>query len=299
MFRESVSAQNAGPDAQPGLMRDSLFSFRSPKGYFPMLFTNFKEQAVAPFRMSQKQVVRLMAGTGVLAAMIYFDGDIDRYFRPVKSRNHLIREVSQEYTELGDYYGLSLLGVYGVYGLAAHKSKGFETALLASQASICAGTWTRAFKMLTARMRPGATYGDAEYPEGNWFGPFGQFNSKNNPRGIAAFDAFPSGHTSIAFSLATVFAKQYEDEKIVPVIAYTLATLVGLSRMVEHEHWASDVFAGAVLGYWCGNEVVQHYRKLFPMHDGNVSLRKNNFREYHLFPFAGRAGAGMQFTCIF
>jgi len=38
-----------------------------------------------------------------------------------------------------------------------------------------------------------------------------------------------------------------------------MATLVGISRLTEHQHWASDIFVGGLLGYVCGKQVVSHY----------------------------------------
>jgi membrane-associated phospholipid phosphatase len=35
----------------------------------------------------------------------------------------------------------------------------------------------------------------------------------------------------------------------VPLAAYSLATLTGISRIYDNKHWASDVFLGAALGY--------------------------------------------------
>jgi membrane-associated phospholipid phosphatase len=61
--------------------------------------------------------------------------------------------------------------------------------------------------------------------------------------------SFPSAHTSNAFTTATVFATLYKDEKWVAPAAYGLATLVGLSRIHENAHWASDVLAGAAIGF--------------------------------------------------
>ncbi|MGD0340781.1 MAG: phosphatase PAP2 family protein, partial [Bacteroidales bacterium] len=76
-----------------------------------------------------------------------------------------------------------------------------------------------------------------------------------------AFDSFPSGHAATAFSIATVFASEYSDIKVVPVISYSLASLVGITRLTEHKHWASDVFIGSLLGYACGKQVVAHFNK--------------------------------------
>ena len=75
------------------------------------------------------------------------------------------------------------------------------------------------------------------------------------------YDVYPSGHTAYAFSIATVFATQYSDIKAVPIISYSLATLVGISRLTEHQHWSSDVFVGALSGYLCGKKVVANFNK--------------------------------------
>jgi membrane-associated phospholipid phosphatase len=55
---------------------------------------------------------------------------------------------------------------------------------------------------------------------------------------------------------------QYRDKPAVPVISYSAATLVGISRLTEQKHWASDVFAGALIGYLCGRQVVSHYNRI-------------------------------------
>ncbi|MBL0138267.1 MAG: phosphatase PAP2 family protein [Bacteroidetes bacterium] len=77
----------------------------------------------------------------------------------------------------------------------------------------------------------------------------------------SSFDAFASGHTATAFSIATVFALQYNETTIIPIVCYSAATLIGVSRLTEHEHWSSDVFVGALLGYLCGKQVVNNFNK--------------------------------------
>lgn len=61
--------------------------------------------------------------------------------------------------------------------------------------------------------------------------------------------SFPSAHTSNAFTTATVFATLYKDKKWVPPLAYGLAAMVGASRVYNNAHWASDVMAGAAVGF--------------------------------------------------
>jgi membrane-associated phospholipid phosphatase len=47
----------------------------------------------------------------------------------------------------------------------------------------------------------------------------------------------------------------------VPVLSYSAATLVGITRLTEHEHWASDVFVGGLIGYLCGKQVVSRFNE--------------------------------------
>ena len=65
--------------------------------------------------------------------------------------------------------------------------------------------------------------------------------------------SFPSGHTSTAFSLATVANQHYGWKVGVP--AYLLASGVGLSRIEKDKHYLSDVLAGATLGIIVGRTV--------------------------------------------
>ena len=59
--------------------------------------------------------------------------------------------------------------------------------------------------------------------------------------------AMPSGHTAMAFALATSLADDI-DRPWATAGLYTLAGAVGWSRINDNRHWFSDVAAGAVLG---------------------------------------------------
>jgi membrane-associated phospholipid phosphatase len=245
--------------------RDSVLSLKSSKGFFPATLHNLAYQSRFACRMKEKEWIFFTGGAMLTLVLIHNDNALDRKIRPVRSDHKFIESVSPHFTELGDYYGYLLLTGFGGYSILFHNYRAFRVALLATQAAAASGLWTRVGKILTGRMRPGETYGDPEYRSDHWFGPFGQFNGDyNSRRGIGSFDAFPSGHTGAAFAVATVFADQYRDYKAVPVTAYSLAALVGISRLIEHQHWVSDVFVGAVVGYFCGKQVSASERKSFP-----------------------------------
>jgi len=67
--------------------------------------------------------------------------------------------------------------------------------------------------------------------------------------------SFPSGHTSNAFALATVVERHYGWKAGLP--AYSLASLVGVSRLQRNKHYLSDVLGGATLGYIVARTVVR------------------------------------------
>ena len=58
-------------------------------------------------------------------------------------------------------------------------------------------------------------------------------------------DSYPSGHTASSFALAAVLSSAYPKGRY---IFYFLAGIAGLSRIYLDSHFASDVFAGAILG---------------------------------------------------
>lgn len=270
---------------------DSLWSFRSAKGYVPMLLNNLWSQAKSPARMSENQAYFLMAAAGLTASLYYYDADIDKKFRPLKDEHHWLEVSSSHVTEIGDYYGYSFLVLAGTYSLLWKNHKLLHTTVLASQSALSAGIWARVGKTLTGRMRPGATYGDKVYNSDHWFGPFAEFNkAERGTRGIGAYDAFPSGHTAAAFSIATVFAGRYSDRKWVKWLAYSLATTVAVTRLVEHEHWASDLIPGALIGYGCGRQVLHNYYKSFPQYSDVRYRRKKKSTSLSMLPMSKALG---------
>lgn len=63
------------------------------------------------------------------------------------------------------------------------------------------------------------------------------------------FNSFPSGHTYTAFMGAEILRREYGEEYPgIAIAGYTVATGVGLMRIYNNRHWASDVLAGAGIG---------------------------------------------------
>lgn len=239
---------------------DSIFSFRSQKGYIPSLFSNFERQVTAPFKFTARDWIITGAAVGLTATLLHFDNDIDKFARVQKQEHGWVNKSSPVITQFGTSYGTVTVASIGLLSAVFKKQKGVQTSLLATQALITSAAWVQLIKHFTGREDPSASYIYSKLPGGKWWGPFTQYD-QDLPvyKSVSSFDAFPSGHTAAAFSIATVFASQYSNTKAIPVISYTMATLVGISRLTEHQHWASDIFVGGLLGYVCGKQVVSHY----------------------------------------
>ena len=66
-------------------------------------------------------------------------------------------------------------------------------------------------------------------------------------RPFSGADAFPSGHTTMAFALATAIANEVR-RPAATVALLAAASATGWSRLNDNKHWFSDVVAGAALG---------------------------------------------------
>ncbi len=64
---------------------------------------------------------------------------------------------------------------------------------------------------------------------------------------VLRYHSFPSGHTSSAFALFFMMSILFKDKKWAPVF-FTLALLVGISRVYLLQHFFHDVYAGAFIG---------------------------------------------------
>ena len=85
------------------------------------------------------------------------------------------------------------------------------------------------------------------------------FDQWDGPKIDRVHTSFFSGHSSIAFSFATVFAEEFKYKKWVPPLAYSLASLTTLSRVHDNAHWASDVFIGSAMGYFITKMIVKNH----------------------------------------
>jgi membrane-associated phospholipid phosphatase len=82
---------------------------------------------------------------------------------------------------------------------------------------------------------------------------------------------WPSGHTANAFAAAATIAEIYKDNTLLKIAAYSYATLIGVGISLT-VHWASDVLAGALIGFAIGKTVGRSFSHLLAAEPGENKL---------------------------
>ena len=235
------------------------------KTYFILLGSDLKQEFSKPFHMTGKDWGRLGKFAVVLGAVSFADEPVQRFATRLTSDNLSLQHFSKYVTNFGDLYEIYTLAGFGAYGIVFKSDKMKTTTLLATQAYITGSALESVIKFLSGRTRP-SFYDRGVEAEPKFLGPFSR--SYKDANGKRVYSSFPSGHTTVAFAAATVFALEYHDKPFIPIIAYSAATLIGLSRITENKHWVSDVIAGATLGYLSGKQVVNNYHRYMKLKQG-------------------------------
>lgn len=168
------------------------------------------------------------AFVGGLSALMLLDHPTQRYLQGHRSAS--ANDVSGSIRRFGqiEVYGTITAGILAA-GLVSGDDELTRAGGRLAATLALAGASASVTKLVFGRPRPN------ESLDADGYSPFsGQV-------------AMPSGHTTMAFALATTLADEI-DRTWASVGLYTMATGVGWSRINDDSHWLTDVAAGAVLG---------------------------------------------------
>ena len=211
---------------------------RFNKYYFKKYWTDAKTIAVSPIKWDQRDWTKFGVFVAAEGGLIFADQSVKDFFQSHRTKNETY--ISRNYLEhFGAEHSFIVMSGILAYGVLAKDKKYVSTALLALESFALASMVTRIPKTLVGRERPD-----------NWEGN-GPFSFK----GPGGGNSFPSGHTTASFAVASVIATQFRDSKWIPITAYSVAGLAGLSRIYDNKHWLTDVVAGATVGTLVGNLV--------------------------------------------
>ncbi len=174
--------------------------------YFKTVLSDTKYVVTAPLRFEKKQWKTVGAVAGMTAILLVYDKDIQKW-----SQRNKIDKWNTEYQEddsfkvarlvkpLGDYGQMLLpLSAFYLYGHVRDDLRARRTVLISAEALLISNLIGQAMKRAINRERP-----SGRGIEHDW-GP----SSQSTPN-----QSMPSGHAITAFSLATVFAGQYQHRR--------------------------------------------------------------------------------------
>lgn len=174
--------------------------------------------------------------------------------RPSFQDNSALRHTMTTFRVLGEPGSIALAGATYIYGRAGNSPRSAELGLRTIESIGAAGITTLLLKGVAGRARP-YVVSDTN-PHDYKFG-----------RGFHNDDdtSFPSGHVTTAFAAASTASQEIQylwpnASKLWTPILFTSASLVGVARIYEDKHWASDVIAGAAVGTIVSRIVVRYGR---------------------------------------
>jgi len=188
--------------------------------YFILLGSDLKQQITAPFHLSGHDAVKVGVFVGGMAVLSSLDEPVQKAAEHAKD-NTTISTMSSYISNSGGIYEAYTLVALGSYGFIFKNVKIQTTTLLATQAYLTSGTMEGIIKFITGRQRPSYYDPTRDEAEPTFHGPF--YKPKNaavNGNHLSA--SFPSGHTTVAFAAATVFAMEYKNTPWYPLFPIVL-----------------------------------------------------------------------------
>jgi len=219
-FRDNLNATT--PSDEYKLNKEFLRNFSN----------DFAHVFVSPKNWNKGDILNFSAVLGGGILLYASDSEIHDWIMENRSSS------SKDFTSIGSFLGNGAC-LAGIITALYASGEIFEnrslrkTGLLSLESWITTGVLVLGLKTIVGRARPRT--GESKHA----FHPFSL---------RSGFHSFPSGHASSAFAVATTIADQSEDTNI-DVLAYSLATLVAISRVYDDKHWPSDVLIGSVIGY--------------------------------------------------
>ncbi len=222
------------------IKQDYARGLKLNRDYFEGYISDIKSILISPSHWQRSDWIKTSLIVRITAGLYTQDQKIQNWVQ--ENRSSVSDRVSEFAKPFGDgRYTLPGLGALYLYGHLFEDEKAQRSALLSLKSFVISGLFVQALKFTGHRHRPSSAD-----PYNTWDGP--SFSISNL--------SFPSGHSSSAFAIATVIASEYGDKAFVPPLVYGIATLTALSRVNDNVHWASDVFFGAVIGYFTAKAII-------------------------------------------
>jgi len=191
---------------------------------------------LSPFRLQEKDAAWLIPSAGVVLGIFGRDTEM--------SRNLTLGPQGASRANTFSTAGVAMIasaaGGFYLIGRKLDDERMRETGWLSGEAMVDALAAGYAFKYVFGRERPFTGSGRGGFFSGG--------------------DSFPSLHSLLAWSGASVIAHEYPDT-FTKTIAYGLATAIAAARVAAGQHYVSDVVLGGAIGWGVGRQVYRSHHK--------------------------------------
>jgi membrane-associated phospholipid phosphatase len=183
----------------------------------------------------------------VLISYAFIDRPLSTFLHPFLDDRYIFLIVARHMRPFVSLAAV-VMGVLGVAYLAGWEPspnlRATIRVLLIAAIATCVAQYAKdEFKLMVGRTWPETIFWHNPSWNGNGVSLFRPFF------GSLGYEAFPSGHTTIAMAIASVLIRAFPRQRI---LWMTPVALLAFGLVVTDVHWLSDVIAGAYLGGVCG-----------------------------------------------
>jgi membrane-associated phospholipid phosphatase len=203
----------------------------------------------------------LIAGA---SSYVIVNSGYDWKWHRISTDHDWLREIGFVPFQAAPIVAYSIPAAIYLYGIMDKNSDLQVTGLAMGQAAILGIGVSCFIKVFTGRVSPDNLTNMTDYSR--------QFRFGILKGGVS--EGWPSSHTTVAFAMATTLIELYPDNIALKIGALTYASIIGLG-VSTNVHWASDVVAGALIGYSIGKTVGAGFRNLM-----NNPAREGSFHFY-------------------
>lgn len=210
-----------------------------PLHFFRNMAVDQKDIWTSPFHAKIRDLNWLVPAIGLSAGLVNADAELSSRLSTTGSAYTHASTVSN-----GGMAAMVAVsgGLYLMGRMQADDHKQ-EAGILAGEAALNAVIVDEVFKVVSQRERP---------TDGTGLGRFGSGGSLNS--------SFPSNHTMVTWSIASVLAHEYPGI-LTKVLAYGTATAVSVTRVTGKNHFPSDVVVGSAMGWLIGRQVFNRHHQ--------------------------------------
>jgi len=243
--QDSQDSKPPGETPNPNPLRDARDRIYYPgdteavkplaKKLFGNMLLDQKEIWTSPFHMHKSDAKWWILFGAATAVLIATDRDSSTLLENSKGQVRWAQHISNIGAE---YTLIPIVAGFYAYGAIRDQAKAREVGVLGAEALLDGLIVVQILKPIAGRKRPDAQHDSSQFFDGG--------------------DSFPSGHTIESWALASLVAHEFgRGSKVVPIVAYSLASVVGAARFAANRHYASDIVVGAGMGWFIGRFVYQ------------------------------------------